>query len=255
MNTISNFHSSLFILNDCHEKIEHLYFKFNKCLQTGIPYYKNIFQHELGKYIILNSASFMDEYQIYFAQTKTTNKRPKPIEQEYNQRIKDLNKIINPILKTINRWSDIGQYRDNFVAHSNRSGWNLNTLIIASQEPYDAPRQFWEFQLLRDLIHIMFGIISQEFKMELIDAVFLAKSLKCVMNPLKDNSNIQKELQNMVDEFNKISQLQGKTYSLNTPEIDYHPLKKMVNSYPAFYHPISIVNHPVRINDLNTMES
>jgi hypothetical protein len=115
MNTISNFHSSLYILNECHETIELLYFEFNKDSQTDIPYYKNTFQQEIGKYIILNIASFIDEYQIYFTQTKKISKKPKPIETEYIQRIKDIDRIINPILNMINRWKDIMNYRDNFV--------------------------------------------------------------------------------------------------------------------------------------------
>ncbi len=39
MKNISNFHSSLFILNECHGTIERLYFEFNKYSQTGTPYH------------------------------------------------------------------------------------------------------------------------------------------------------------------------------------------------------------------------
>lgn len=48
MNKISRFHSSLFILNECHEAIEHLYFQFAKCSHSEIRYHKNLFQHEMG---------------------------------------------------------------------------------------------------------------------------------------------------------------------------------------------------------------
>jgi hypothetical protein len=242
MNTISNVHTCLYILNECHNTIERLYFEFDKYSRIGIPYDKNTFQHEIGKYIILNAASFIDEYEIYFTQTKKSNKRPKPIEPECVQRIKDLDEIIKPILITINRWGGIKKYRDNFVAHMNRSGWNHKTLIIAFQERYDAPRQFWEFQLLRDLIHIMFGVISQEFKTELTEAYFCANTLKPTINPLKDNSNIQAELENMVNGFNNISRQQGKEYSLNIPEISYEPLKILVDPFPSFSHPITLFN-------------
>src|SRR5258705_1869958 len=103
--------------------------------------------------MILETASFLDEYQIHFTQTKRINKRIEPIETEYRQRINDLHELIKPILNTIGRWKGIGEYRDNFVAHTNRVGYNNSKLIVAKQEPYDAPRQYWEFQLLRDLIH------------------------------------------------------------------------------------------------------
>ena len=237
MNKISNFHSSLYILNDCHESIERLYFIFSNDVQSRDEYYKNNLLTDLRSYIIMEVSSFIDEYQIYFAQTKKTNKRPKPIESIYVQRIKNLHEIIEPILDTINRWTNIREYRNNYVAHKNRS--SMSNLKISSQEPYDAPRKFFEVQLLRDLIHIMFGIISQEFKIELTDAFFFAKSLKSVMNPGKDNSNIKIELQEMVDRFNKVSKQQGKAYTLNISTINYEPLKKLVESFPIFFHPLT----------------
>ncbi len=192
MNKISNFHSSLFILNECHETIECLYYEFSNNKQSGSEYYKNDFLLCLKDYIIMEAASFLDEYQIYFTSTKRTNQRPKPMEQEYEQRIKNLHEVIKPILDTINRWKNIHDYRDNYVAHKNRSGFPIKSLKIPSQEPYDAPRKFFEIQLMRDLIHIMFGLISQEFKMELNDAFFKAKTLKSVVNPGKNNSNVEK---------------------------------------------------------------
>jgi hypothetical protein len=227
MNSITNFHTSLFILNECHDTIEHLYFEFNKCSEKEIPYYKNRFQHEIGRYIILNVASFLDEYQIYFVQKKQSNPRPKPIEVKFKERIKKLDELITPILKTINRWNDITEYRDQYVAHPNRSRYG-RTLKISSQEPYDAPRQLWEFQVLHDLINIMFGLICQEFKSELNEAWLFAKTLKPVMNPLKDNSRMVIELEEMIKEFKDISQKQERNYSLDVPEIIYGPLKKMV---------------------------
>ncbi len=208
--------------------------------QRNRHYHENTFQHEIGKYIILNAASFIDEYEIHFVQQRHL-KRSKPIEPEYTQRIKNLDEIIKPILNTLNRWSGIKQYRNNFVAHSNRSGQNQQTLVIPFQESHDAPRQFWEFQLLRDLIHIMFGVISQEFKMELVDAWVSGNTLKPTMNPCKDNSDIQAELENMVNEFNNISQRQGKVYSLNIPEIEYEPLKKLVDPLTPFSHLVALL--------------
>jgi hypothetical protein len=245
MNTITNLHTSLFILNECHDTIEYLYFLFKKADQRDIPYYKNFSQHEINRYIILNVASFLDEYQIHFVQKKQSNPRPKPIEAEYTERIKHLDGVITPILNTINRWKDIGEYRDHFVAHANRSRWSRE-LKISSQEPYDAPRQLWEFQLLHDLINIMFGLIAQEFKTEVNEAWFFAKTLKAVINPNKNNTYIKEELESMVEKFQTICQKQGKSYSLNIREIIYEPLRKLVESYPPFSHPLPFINYRAR---------
>lgn len=245
MNKISNFHSSLFILNECHENIERLYFEFSTNDHSGSEYYKNSHLLDIRNYIIMEVASFMDEYEIYFVQTKTTSKRAKPIEEEYQHRVKLLQEIVHPILNTLSRWTGIREYRDNFVAHVYRSRWE-NVLKIPSQEPYDAPRKYWEVQLMRDLVHMIFGLISQEFKMELIDAFFIGRSLKSVMNPCKNNDEIEIELKKMVDDFTQIIQQKGKAYTLNVSDIDYEPLKQLVNSPEPFSHPIPQIYQHIR---------
>jgi hypothetical protein len=128
-------------------------------------------------------------------------------------------------------------------------------LIISSQEPYDAPRQFWEFQLLRDLIHIMFGIISQEFKMELNEAWFIGRTLKAVINPNKDYRKIQLEIHNMINDFDKISQELGKSYSLNVFDIGNELLQRLTGSYQSFSHPLSLINYHIRTNRLNEIKT
>jgi len=245
MNPVSNFQASLFNLNEGHEKIERLYFQFLNHPDSGETYYLEPSLIDISHYMILEVVSFLDEYHIYFVQTKI-GKRAAPIEKEYIQRIKDLHVVLRPILKTIYRWKGIESYRDNFVAHTNRIGFTSNSLIIAGQEPYDAPRKFWEFQLLRDLIHIMFGIISQEFKMELIDAHFAANTRKNVLNPLKDNSKVEDELQNMIEEYHQECTQQGKEYTLNVPQVDFPSLNQMLNKMVEFNHPLLHVHSLIR---------
>ncbi len=256
MNKISNFHSSLFILFESFQNLERLFFQFKQFPQSGIETYSNPFVGSYRNYIILETNSFLDEYETYFreinnrnALKKKSKRQLKPIEQQYWSRIENLHKIITPFLKTLKRWSEIKKYRNNFVAHTNRSDWNDGyNLIIAGQEPYDAPRTFFEFQILHDLIHIIFGLISQEFNMELIDACFTARSLKCFMNPLKDNSHIEQELLNMISEYNKECEQQGKEYTLNIPPIEYAPLKQMVEKMNEYNHPLTHMHNYIRMN-------
>lgn len=245
MNSVSHFQASLFNLNECHEKIENLYHQFSTHPETGSLYYLEPLLVDVSRYLILEVASFLDEYHIYFVQTKR-GKKAAQIEAEYVQRIKDINSVLKPIEEAIYRWKGIEDYRDHFVAHTNRVGYNFNSLIIASQEPYDVPRKSWEFQLLRDLIHMMFGIISQEFKEELNDAWFAAKGRKGVMNPGKDNSKVDDELQNMIYEFEKECKQQGKEYTLNIPQVNYPPLKKMVENMTEFNHTLVHMHHLIR---------
>ena len=120
MNTISNFHSSLFILFESYQNLERLYFQFKEFPQSGIESYTNPFVESYRNYIILEAASFLDEYEINFLEinnrsalnTKKKSKKPvKPIEQQYWNRIENLHKIITPFLKTLNRWTEIRKYR------------------------------------------------------------------------------------------------------------------------------------------------
>lgn len=258
MNTISNFHSTLFILYESYENLRMLFFEFKKHPQTGIESLSNPFLKNIRDYMIMESASFLEEYEINFLEINnrtpihisTKNKRPiHRIEPQYWKQIEDFDKIVSPIFKTLNRWTEIKKYRNNYVAHGSRADWkDGNKLKIAGQEPYDAPRAFYEFQILHDLIHLIFGLMSQEFKAELIDAYFTAKSLKCVMNPKKDNTQIDQELLDMVTAFNVECKLQGKGHSLNVPEIEYPSLKKMVEEMNEFNHPLPHMNNYIRNN-------
>ena len=258
MNTISNFHSSLFILFETYQNLERLYFEFDKFPKSGIESYSNPFVKSYRNYIILEAVSFLDEYETNFLEinnrntltTKKKSKKPlKPIEQQYWNQIENLHKIITPLLNTVNRWTGIRKFRNNFVAHGSRSDWKDGyNLIIAGQESYDAPRAIFEFQILHDIIHLIFGLISQEFKAELIDAWFAAHSLKCHMNPLKDNTHIEQELLDMITSFQQECTAQKKDYTLNIEQIEYPPLKKMTETMDKYFHPLTHMNKYSRDN-------
>lgn len=208
--------------------------------------------------MIMETASFMDEYEHNFLeindrfppdQLKHGNRPILRIEQQYWSRIGNLDKTIQPIMETLKRWTEIRKFRKYYVAHGSRSDLKHgHYLIISGQEPYDAPRKFFEFQLLHDLVHIILGLIAQEFKHELNDAWFQAHTLKAVMNPRKDNSKIESELEMMIKKFNLECQQQGKDYSLNLPAIEYPELKDMVKGMEEYKHPLTFMNFYHRNN-------
>jgi hypothetical protein len=196
MNKISNLHSTLFILDKCVQKIERLYLEFHGRTDLNPEYYRDKFAVDIGNYIILESVSFIAEYQEHF--------NPKNVEIGYEQRIQNVRSATKPIMMMIRRWKDLEKYRHLYIAHPNRDQKNGYKLIISGQEPYDAPRRTFEFKLLHDLIIYCFSIISQEFAKELNEAIFFGNTLKPVTNPLKDNSKIRMELKDMVDKFKDV---------------------------------------------------
>jgi hypothetical protein len=237
-NPITAFHTSLFIMHNCHEKLERLYHEF---INDPRPKdYENTRLQDICSYMILEAASFLDEYEMYFTQKKQRAKKPTPIETEYLPQVNRTEHILRPVLKMLKRWKDLGDYRDNIVAHSNRYGHFQPVLVIAYQEPYDIPRERWEYQLMRDLIHITFLVIAQVFEQHLSMAWLLASTRKPAINPLKDNTKILVEIEDMVEGFKTAcvekQHEHGRDYSLNIVDIDYPGLKKAVADMKTYDH-------------------
>ena len=103
----------MYILFKSYQNLESEYFQFKQFPQSGIESYSNPFVHRRREYIILESASFLDEYETNFLEinNRSGNKKKKgrkpikPIEELYWNRIENLHKIIYPLLKTLNRWT------------------------------------------------------------------------------------------------------------------------------------------------------
>lgn len=255
MNTISNFQASIYILHQCHEKLEIIFFEFCKYPSSGIDSYSNPILPSIRNYIILETASFLDEYENNFLEINDRTKkllkkgqRPiHPIEKQYWSRIENLHKIIDPLLKVLYRWTEIKKYRNNYVGHGSRATWkDGNRLSISSQECYDAPRNVFEFQIMRDIIHVIFGLIAQEFKLELVEAEFAARTLKPVVNPLKNNTTIDLELSVMMNHVITEIKKQGKDYSLNIPPLQYEGFQSLVLSMTVFNHPLTQLKKDIR---------
>jgi hypothetical protein len=245
MNPVSHFQASLFNLYECHEKVEKLYYKFTNHPDSGETYYLEPSLIDISHYMILEVVGFLDEFHFYFVHTKN-GRRAAPIEPEYQERVKDLHLVLKPILKAIYRWKDIEKFRDHFVAHTNRIGFTTDSLVIRGQEQYDVPKRFWELQLFRDLLHMLFGLITQEFKMELFDAHSAATGRKSITGSMKDNSTVDSELQHMIAEYQDECNQQGKEYTLNIHEVNNPMLKQMVENMVEFKHPFVYVHHLIR---------
>lgn len=106
--------------------------------------------------IIIDSCSFLDEYEKYFG-VKT--------EVAYKSRILEIKTVCKPIIKQIKKWKDLRLVRNSFLAH------NLRTidhkLIFRGEINFNAPRGFYQVELLNHLIQLLYEVIKKEFKEEL----------------------------------------------------------------------------------------
>lgn len=251
---ISNFHSSLYILHACHQKIETLFHDFTNDQLSGPKYYKSPTLLYISRYLIMEAASFLDEYQTHFTYTlKAKYKAPRRlIEKKYRKRVDKLKLILAPVMKQIYRWKDIKTYRNSYVGHTNRGPYKKNRakLVIDGQEVYNIPRRYWEFQLLRDLFHIAFGVITQEFNKEFVDADFKARTLKPVTGTEKDVNKMNTQLNEMIDKFQKMCKQERKTYTLHINGISYPDLQTRLTTMPEFIHVITKEHEYIRKNKM-----
>ena len=110
--------------------------------------------------IIINSCSFIDEYDKHFGVTT---------EEIFEERILSIKKVCKPVFKQINRWKDLRTIRNSFLAHNLR--FKDRTMIFRKEMNHNAPRGIYEIEFLNNLIQVVFKVVTLEFKKELDAAI------------------------------------------------------------------------------------
>jgi len=157
----------------------------------------------LSHYIILETQSFLEEYQKYF--------NPKNVEIEYSERVLVARKLCKPLFKQIEKWKGLKDFRDNIVAHPWR---NDNAVVVPLSSMFDIPRTWIEFQFLKDLVHYMYEIIYGEFNLEMDESLYYADTLSENVPAKFTVDEINEEIKNMHKELMKNSELQTRDYKL-----------------------------------------
>jgi hypothetical protein len=119
---MTKLHESLFILFKCSRTVNRVYKALEEHREKGILRSFNHYSHNLAYYVIMESNSFLDEYNKFFIVSN--------VEPEYMDRVRIVRDVLNPLVKKINNWKDLSLYRDNIVAHGWRDKKNGKRLIV-----------------------------------------------------------------------------------------------------------------------------
>ena len=164
---------------------------------------KHHYTINLTHYIILETQSFLEEYQKYF----TSNN----IEAEFCDRILVTRKLCKPLLQQISKWKGLNDFRDNIIAHPWRE---KSELVVPLNSRYDIPRTWIEFQFLKDLVHYIHAIICGEFEIEMNESLFYGEQLSEDVPPKFTIDQINQEIKALHEKLSKHSELKVRNYNI-----------------------------------------
>ena len=199
-------HETLFILHKCSSTVERVHKAYEELLQKGPLFAVSHFSHNLAYYVIMESVSFLDEYDSFFTEGM--------VEEQYQERVRNVRKVASPLYRKIRSWKDLDNYRNKVIAHGWRDKKNGNRLTVPHKKYYDVPRTNFELQLLTDLIIQLMAFIKIEFEVEAGWAIWFAYDGKQEERQNKNYSNINTELQEILDEMNGMAKEIGKEYDI-----------------------------------------
>lgn len=153
-------------------------------------------------YITLESVSFLDEFNTDFFHN---------IEEEFKPRMKAIRLITAPIIKRINKWKDLGKFRNNIIAHPWR---DKGEFAIPDRQFYNIPRNWFEIGVLVNLINYVWSLIKAEFKDELVEAFSYIASLKPEEREPSDYSDLNSDHLKMATEVEIVCKMYNKAYYL-----------------------------------------
>lgn len=134
---------------------------------------------------VIDSYSFLQEYEQFFG-NKT--------EGEFKQRVIEVKTINRPFLSKIKEWRQIGDLRNQLLAHNLRQGKNGQFIFSIENLDYSAPRTINDILLLSNLIGLMTQTINLEFSHEMKNQI---------KNDIKENVRTSKQMTK--DEVSKIT--------------------------------------------------
>jgi hypothetical protein len=202
---VRRINESLFIFHKCHYTIRNVWSLLDagKDNEQFVYNYGNV----LSNYIKLELLSMFEEYNNFFIAR---------LLPEYEQRIKEVREICKPIIKRINSWKGLTDFRNNIIAHTwrNKSGH----MVLPDRQEYGVPTNLVEIKILVDLCSYFWSIVSAEFQKEVAEAVNEFTSMKG-----KDSSRIDLELMNqdllvMAAEVDTYCKKHGKDYYIKVDQ-------------------------------------
>lgn len=208
MNKPIHLYESLFILYKCQLNINRIY---NLTLENRT---RNDSDENdailLAQYLLMESLSFISEFK---------ENLHKYSESEYKQRVADLHQITKPIFKRINKWKDIGRYRNNIIAHPWRSSGKF---VIPNDPSYNIPKNWAEIFILTHLLKYVWAMITAEFGKEIIEAIsYIDSTYSFKSNKEASYPDLNKDHLLMAKEVDIIRKRLNKSYYLKVQQYEF----------------------------------
>ena len=139
-------------------------------------------------------------------------------EKEYRQRIVDIQKITKPIFNRINKWKDLGKYRNNIIAHP----WRDSGKFVEPNNPsYKVPKNWLKIIVLGQYIKYVWAMIGAEFAKEIRESISYMLRTYPVNPSIIDNSDLNEDQIKMAKEVNAIAKELNKNYHLKVMLFDF----------------------------------
>ena len=164
-------YESLFILHKCNLNLERL-----KNLMRDAIKNDNIDTNAdlYACYINLEAVSFLEEFRDGLSKSELT----------YTDRIKEFRKITSPVLKRVNKWTDLKKFRDCIVAHPWRD--KKGKFVLPIQGYFDVPRNWFEITVLLYLMGRLWTLVTAEFGKEIDESLRYVSTLQLDPKPSND---------------------------------------------------------------------
>lgn len=196
-------HESLYILHKCYLNTKVAWEAIDEHQQKGPLFRAYHFTQNLSHYVMLETTSFLDEYNGRFNATN--------IEQDYAERIRTIRNICKPIIRQLDKWSGLTNFRNNIIAHPWRDSGKL---VVDLDEKYIVPRSWIEVRFMKDLVSYVHDIIKEEFKLEINQALFLGDQLRREVEPILTMDQINEDLRNLYSDSTNIMKEYEKDYDV-----------------------------------------
>jgi hypothetical protein len=198
-------YESLFIFHKCHLTIRNIWnlLDAGKENEQFVYNYGNI----LSNYIKLELLSMLEEYNKHFIVKKLP---------EFGQRVKEIREISKPVLKRINKWRGLTDFRNNIIAHTWRN--DSGRMVLPDRHEYGVPANLVEVKILVDLCSYFWLLINAEFQNEVAEAIELFTSMKGKESTGLDLEGMNLDLLKMAEEVDLLCKQHGKKYYLKVDQ-------------------------------------
>lgn len=145
--------------------------------------------------VIIQTVSFLNEYHNFL----------KSNDQELNDIIAAMKKAVKPAVDQINQWKEIGDFRNNALAHNLRDKTKMITVFEKGLSSYNIPKNGNDLMVLQNCISIVKKTFESAFRNKLqAFQIYLDNVQKTQKgNKFKNNNDAKAVIDRIVSQVNQ----------------------------------------------------